>query len=842
MHSNLQQRLENVLPFPEHDVGGVPWESFLSSQIASDWRTSEWDPVLNLFVGDATNPATGVYYCAAAGCEAFTATQGSFCEACRASMKMQGISNPADYINTAPRRPLKQLYLTSQPRPRCEVERDGIRCARQVFSLEHGEYCQHHHQLVHENLRRGNVADRVKARLVPMDAIDECRFPLCQADQGTSGPVCAEHERTRLSKYSHAPVEEFLQSLVVRLPHNVIDFSIVSPTARLEILYALQSRDRDGLTLTPRYARKILTLIGPHKTLLTVEDPGANLHANSLGHLRDMKLRLMQLRLHWSSEDPWASDVWDGGLLRLRSSKKGQIAKRVVLDFSRIRVDWLRQMVKDWALAYDKDATSIRGAIQAFEVASEVLLLHHAHPLPPRVTSKDAGETLRRFTQDRKPDGSAYSAERHKYLVNLFREVILHAREVGVPRKLASGYAVTRLNRPKAVSTDPEDRAGRALPDSVIKTLDKHLHLLQPKGKVRNRLGWTTDDQAFMLRTMYQVHRDTGRRPSETLTLRVNCLVHQEDGTYSLTYDNMKAGRYNRSLPIDSTTAGTIRSWQDRLRVLSPDAPPEAYLFPSPGLGNNHRNKPYNTSSFGYVLGNWVNSIPSILTSEMGPDGLPLPFDRTSFTLYSFRHSFAQRHADAGTPIDVLRALMDHKNIDQTMGYYRVGMERKSKAVQLVSKYMTQVSGSSPGPVDTAAYERQTVAVPFGTCGEPSNVKAGGQACQLAFKCSGCSFFKSDPSYLPELNAHIQILRKQVESALLFATSTAIIEGMKAELDLFIQIRDSIQEQLTTLAPEARTELNEAVATLRKVRSSKTFLPTPTIRRKSDAVQESRLS
>ena len=33
-------------------------------------------------------------------------------------------------------------------------------------------------------------------------------------------------------------------------------------------------------------------------------------------------------------------------------------------------------------------------------------------------------------------------------------------------------------------------------------------------------------------------------------------------------------------------------------------------------------------------------------------------------------HPSAQRHADNGTPVDVLRQLMDHKSIQTTGGYY----------------------------------------------------------------------------------------------------------------------------------------------------------------------------
>ena len=35
------------------------------------------------------------------------------------------------------------------------------------------------------------------------------------------------------------------------------------------------------------------------------------------------------------------------------------------------------------------------------------------------------------------------------------------------------------------------------------------------------------------------------------------------------------------------------------------------------------------------------------------------------------RHSYCQRHADAGTPMDVLRDLMGHRSTDTTQIYYR---------------------------------------------------------------------------------------------------------------------------------------------------------------------------
>ena len=45
------------------------------------------------------------------------------------------------------------------------------------------------------------------------------------------------------------------------------------------------------------------------------------------------------------------------------------------------------------------------------------------------------------------------------------------------------------------------------------------------------------------------------------------------------------------------------------------------------------------------------------------------------------RHCYAQRHADAGVPIDVLAELLDHRSYSMTRRYYRIGEDRRRAAV-----------------------------------------------------------------------------------------------------------------------------------------------------------------
>jgi integrase len=79
---------------------------------------------------------------------------------------------------------------------------------------------------------------------------------------------------------------------------------------------------------------------------------------------------------------------------------------------------------------------------------------------------------------------------------------------------------------------------------------------------------------------------------------------------------------------------------------------------------------PLASSTFGQTLRAWVDALPRLDSTEIGADGKHLPFDRSLITGYSFRHTYAQRHADAGVAPDVLMALMGHEKIATTMGYY----------------------------------------------------------------------------------------------------------------------------------------------------------------------------
>ncbi|MEU9473819.1 hypothetical protein AB0D78_46325 [Streptomyces avermitilis] len=70
-------------------------------------------------------------------------------------------------------------------------------------------------------------------------------------------------------------------------------------------------------------------------------------------------------------------------------------------------------------------------------------------------------------------------------------------------------------------------------------------------------------------------------------------------------------------------------------------------------------------ASLANAMREWVAAIPVLLSDELDEHGNRLPFDRSLIFPYAFRHAYAQRHADAGVPVDVLKELTDHRSTAQ---------------------------------------------------------------------------------------------------------------------------------------------------------------------------------
>ena len=256
-----------------------------------------------------------------------------------------------------------------------------------------------------------------------------------------------------------------------------------------------------------------------------------------------------------------------------------------------------------------------------------------------------------------------------------------------------------------------------------------------------------------------------------------------------------------RRLPVTSGTAEIILAWQRHRAGLRVPPALDRWLFPSPLLRARQSRGHVTPACVARAFKAWVGQIGTIDSELPGPDGTPAPFDPSLITPYALRHSYAQRHADAGVPVDVLKELMDHVSVTTTMGYYRVSLKRKQQAIRSVGPLATDAAGNPAPFTSPTAYQRASVAVPFGNCTEPSNVKAGGGACPIRFQCAGCGFYRPDPSYLPALEQHIAGLRADRETALAIGAADYVLANLTAEIDAFTAVADTMRRSAVRAGP-----------------------------------------
>jgi len=179
---------------------------------------------------------------------------------------------------------------------------------------------------------------------------------------------------------------------------------------------------------------------------------------------------------------------------------------------------------------------------------------------------------------------------------------------------------------------------------------------------------------------------------------------------------------------------------------------------------------------------------------------------------------------------------MDHRLLDATRQYYRVGETRRRQAVDRVAVMQFDRHGNRTWQQARALLDSEhvrravgEVAVPFGVCAEPSNVKAGGQACPFRFRCAGCNHFRTDASYLPDLQAYLDDLLRSKER-LLAATELddwARADALPSEEEItrIRQLITRIKAGLGELTPAERDQIDQAAAVVRRHRAVMLGMP-----------------
>jgi integrase len=363
------------------------------------------------------------------------------------------------------------------------------------------------------------------------------------------------------------------------------------------------------------------------------------------------------------------------------------------VDFTQIGQPWLREMAKQWAREQAPlvRAASTRRAVASIGELSRSLHRRDDHGEHPTVLGReDISLFLARVT--RAHSAGKLSAHKRSVLVADVSYFLRQARdlELGAEGRpvfgLPASFTLSR-EEVRRVARIPAPPPARALPDTVVAQL---LDL--------DALALLEQMHGERVRIAVELLADTGRRPNEICILTWDCLDHDsqvdERGQPSklavLVHDMPKVARTGCWLPIDDQTAELIATQKRRMRERYPDtAVGELRLFPR--LHRNPRGtKPMDPGDLARVMRRWVDALPALL------DGDGQPFDRSRMVPYAFRHSYAQRHADNGTPVEVLRELMGHRSIATTQGYFKVRDERARQAVQTLRRCRSTATATAP--------------------------------------------------------------------------------------------------------------------------------------------------
>jgi integrase len=795
----------------EHVGPDTSWLEWLKAHVDPEWRTSEWDPVLWLFTGDLDNPRTAAWPCRSPGCPTPTRRHHGRCDSCRRDWIESGLSEEA-FDSQPRRRRSRPTAKTACSVPGCEGE---VSCRSLCFSHE-------------RSWRRTTLSvDEFIVRARPLGRHEPCAVAGCGRQSVCPRRLCAFHDnrlRHHRPDLKSITVDDLATWVAGERPRTMLhQFSMARLTevVRFELLYALQRRDEMPPPLDPVQVWILITRLEGASCMRRAdpdsicETGGCQYNSAIRGLLGDLRRHLDRAFALHSGVDPYAGDLWEVRLLDLQiNAARRWPARQGIVDFADIEVPWLREVLKDWARSTRPYLQILREALRACRATSQVLVAA-GRTDPACLGAGDFTLVVQAISGQRRADGDLYSPGHRNLLLYRIHEVMEHGRTSGLMAEVPDPFG---RGRPQRVVRDAnEDEIGKALPASVIRQLDANLGLLGPEGRSGSMAA--ADLQA-MQQVIYGLLRDTGRRPGEIVSLKVGC-VEVIDGQPNLVYDNHKAGRMRRRLPITGETAEDVLAWERHRAELGGPPVTQRWLFPTPLLRARQSLGHITPSCVARAFGIWVAKIGTIDSEVLGPGGEPVPFDRSLIFPYALRHSYAQRHADAGVPVDVLRELMDHLCVQTTMGYYRISLKRKQQAIRAVGSLALDACGRPAPFTNPLAWERGSVSVPFGSCTEPSNIKVGGSSCPLRFQCAGCGFYRPDPSYLPAIEEHVASLRADLETARAIGVADYVKANLVAQIDACAQVAETMRLHLASLASDERAEVEEASRLLRRVRAAR---------------------
>jgi integrase len=778
-----------------------------------------WDPERRRFVPAPQDPLFGYSRCPVRGCQSVTEhTATALCTRCQHRYGRWSRDQPdgtlagflAEVTQVRSENPERVCLVCRTPGHERSAAARGLCCSCLRQAGNRGQ-----------SVEAYIAGDERWPRARPRETFGMCRMA-CDALAVGSDGLCGEH----LRHWQHAgrPVapefEAWREQRGEALPlSRFVDLSGLSDVVQAELLVGISVAIAGHRRNRVSDLRRIVALLGEARVESIME--------LDLGRLRTDAVRLFvswaqdHLRLAFADPDvEWRKDVWD-----MRVFGKAQA---YIVDFTAVSQPWLRELAKQWSRerAPLVHAGSTRRAVVSIAELSRSLRRREDHgDHPGELGRADISLFLARI--GRAHAAGRISTHRRAVLVGDVAYFLRGARDLGLGAErrpmfgLPAEFSLTR-DDVRRTARRPARAAARALPDAVVaQLLDE------------SALGLLTQMHGLTTRRAIELLADTGRRPNEICILTIDCLdfdtelddAGAERKLGVLVHDMPKVARRGCRLPIDQATVELIAAQKRAVRARYPDTP-AAHLRVFPRMHRNpHGTIPMSPSHISRVMRLWVTALPAVIDV----DGSAFP--REGIVAYALRHSYAQRHADNGTPVEVLRELMGHASMVTTQGYYRVRHERARHAVQTLAPLQIDRHGHRTMPVVQELLESERlrrevgqIAVPLGLCTEPSNVKARGQGCVYRYRCVGCEHFRTDPSNQAELREYLHQLligRERLAATVPQLADWALRDAMPSEEEIsalraLIRRNDQILDELE---PGDRATVLEAIATTRRLRA-----------------------
>ena len=653
--------------------------------------------------------------------------------------------------------------------------------------------------------------------------IGPCQVTACPRDRTSRARYCEAHQsQLRIARRQDGSGfdEERWRAQASPVPvSGQVSLRGLPPLLAAEVLYGLQQRTREGVTTRLHVLRAVAEdLRRSRAASLEAAGPVSGPMAREKSHVLHSLARHVRAGLGDTAAET-VRDVWD---LTVFGSSRGK------LTFTGLSQGWLRQAVKRWAAddlprhRGDRPHARVRQIINAVtRLSAHLRATRDDHGQLPAALGRGDIESFLHHLAYLETSGQLARDRRVRTCQDVSR-VLSRIRGLGLTAAgkpaagLAADFMLTTGDIP-AAAEPPEP--SRDLPPEIMGILTTRLDDLDhgPCGPE--------------IRAGIALLIDTGRRPGEIACLPFDCLARDADGSPVLVYDNHKNARDGRRLPVTQATAELIKTQQQRVRERFPATPAARLALLPTVMGNPDGTRPISVTSLIQRHRDWVGRMPP-LTLAGGCE-----FGKDKIVPYCYRHTYAQRHADAGVAPDVLRDLMNHRNINATLRYYRIGEDRRREAVDKVAALQFDRHGNRIWrdvrallDAEHARYAIGEVAVPYGRCTEPSNVAAGGGACPIRFRCAGCDHFRTDVSYLPDLTAYLDDLlrtRERLAAAIDGVDDWARADATPAqeEITRIRRLISRINGDIAQLPDAERAQADQAVAVIRSHRAVNLGMP-----------------